>query len=127
MFRRQNALICPPKESRKSRVDLEKEVLTPKSMQRLSYCDYHCLPYAKPKMAGLVPPKPGVRYAQTSSRADASEPIASTDLVGIVELTPVLPSAIQGEEQQWWVQLIWAVYYAADTLVLSSIVAVTVI
>lgn len=46
----------------------------------------------------------------------------------MVELTPVTPSAIQrGGKEKWWIQLIWAVYYAAGTLVFSSIMAVTVI
>ena len=33
----------------------------------------------------------------------------------------------QGTEVEWWVQFIWAVYYAAGTLVFASIMAVTVI
>ena len=36
-------------------------------------------------------------------------------------------SADQGSEKKWWIQLIWAVYYAAGTLVFSSIMAVTVV
>ena len=66
-------------------------------------------------------------HAQTTSRAGASEPVESTEPSDAVEFTPVSPSAIPGEEQQWWIQLIWAVYYGAGTLVFSSIMAVTVI
>ena len=39
------------------------------------------------------------------------------------------PSAVQESEEKenWWIAFTWAVYYAAGTLVFSSIMAVTVI
>ena len=45
----------------------------------------------------------------------------------MVESTPVNLSAVQRGKEEWWIQFIWAVYYAAGTLVFSSIMAVTVI
>ena len=45
----------------------------------------------------------------------------------MVESTPVNLSAVQGGKEKWWIQFIWAIYYAAGTLVFSSIMAVTVI
>ena len=66
-------------------------------------------------------------HAPNSSRTVASEPIALTDRAPLVESTPPAPSAVQGGKEKWWIQFIWAVYYAAGTLVFSSIMAVTVI
>ncbi|KAM0801209.1 hypothetical protein BDR22DRAFT_848125 [Usnea florida] len=65
-------------------------------------------------------------HAPNSSRDIASEPKALTGPVLLVQSTPDL-SADQGSEKKWWIQLIWAVYYAAGTLVFSSIMAVTVV
>ena len=45
----------------------------------------------------------------------------------MVESNPVNLSAVQGGKEKWWIQFMWAVYYAAGTLVFSSIMAVTVI
>ena len=45
----------------------------------------------------------------------------------MVESTPVILSTVQGGKEKWWIQFIWAVYYAAGTLVYSSIMTVTVI
>ena len=44
-----------------------------------------------------------------------------------ISFSPSRPSAIQGGEERWWIQFIWAVYYAAGTLIFNSIMAVTVI
>jgi hypothetical protein len=54
---------------------------------------------------------------------DSNDPIEDTTL----SPNPNHMSLIQGGDQQWWVQFLWAVYYAAGTLVYSSIMAVTVV
>ena len=42
-------------------------------------------------------------------------------------MSPEETSAVQGGDEIWLVQLIWAVYYIAGTLVYTSVMAVTVV
>lgn len=82
--------------------------------------------HRKQEAWALLPPDT-MRHSQTSLRANTWAPTASPDPAGEVNFTPVIPSTIQGGEQEWWIQFIWAIYYAAGTLVFTSIMAVTVI
>ena len=49
------------------------------------------------------------------------------DEVTEVRFSPTISESIPGGEHGWFVQLVWAVYYATGTLVFSSIMLVTVL
>ncbi|KAI9706141.1 MAG: hypothetical protein M1812_008250 [Candelaria pacifica] len=74
------------------------------------------------------PTSPLPHPAQTSTTVKPSSPDRSgIRAVTKQESTLSRPSAVQGGEQQWWIQFIWAIYYAAGTLIYSSIMAITVV
>ena len=61
-----------------------------------------------------------------SPRSDEGESKV-VDEVTESRFSPTISDNIPGGEHGWFVQLIWAVYYAAGTLVFSSIMLVTVV
>jgi len=75
-------------------------------------------------VVAVVPAAIEACLSRLRSQPNGSAPVSSIDPDdAAVDFTPVP----LGTEQQWVVQLAWGIYYAAGTLIYSSIMAVTVI